>query len=105
MLETFEIIADSLLQIFLAYVAYRFYASYATSKERVFLVLAGSYTIFFLVLLPYLVLHHFLGYPFAYSELLHELMFFFATAVLAWAVIPRKGWKSEISNERERKAA
>lgn len=100
-LEIIETGFDTFLQVFVIYIAYRFIIGYKKTKDNVLKAMAVIYTAIAIIHLPYLLLHHYLGYPFAYSELFHELLFTIATGALAWALLPRKGWKRHLKAPEE----
>jgi len=98
-MQIVEAVIDTLIQIFMVYVAYRFFIIYRATKDKVAAVIFTAFTIFAVVHLPYLVWHHYLKLPFAYSELLHETLFLLVAGLLAWAVWPRAGYKARLKEE------
>jgi len=97
-----EAIIDTLMQIFMLYLAYRFFIIYRATKDKVAAVIFTAFTIFAVVHLPYLVWHHYLNLPFAYSELLHEILFVLVAGLLVWAVWPRAGFKARLKEEADK---
>lgn len=90
-------------QLFIIFLAYRFFVIYRATKDKVAAVIFSVFTLFAVVHLPYLIHHHYLSLPFAYSELLHDTLFLLITGILAWAVWPRSGFKSRLKEEKETK--
>lgn len=103
MLAAIETVFDTFMQLLVFYLAYRFYVIYRVTKDRIPLMLFFAFFIFAIVHLPYLIWHHFLGLPFAYSELLHEFLFALTAFLLAWAVFPRAGFKERLKEEAKKK--
>lgn len=97
--EIIETVIDTFMQVLIGYVAYRFFVGYQRTGERLFLAITTGYAIMFVIHLPYLLLHHYMGYPFAYSSLFHEILFILATGTLAWALLPRVIWKSRLEQK------
>ena len=102
MLLLVETVFDTLMQIFILYLAYRFFIIYRATKDKVAAVIFTAFTFFAVVHLPYLVWHHYLKLPFTYSELLHETLFLLVAGLLAWAVWPRAGFKARLKEEADK---
>lgn len=99
LIEIIEIVVDTIMQILIGYVAYRFFVAYRQTGERIFFIISIGYGIVLVIHTPYLVLHHYMGLPFAYSGLFHETLFIFATGALAWALLPKAIWKSRLDRK------
>jgi hypothetical protein len=103
-MQIVEAIFDTLMQIFMLYVAYRFFIIYRATKDKVAAVIFTAFTFFTVGHLPYLVWHHYLNLPFTYSELLHETLFLLVAGILAWAVLPRAGFKARLKEKAAKEA-
>lgn len=94
--EMLGTVLDNLMQVLIGYTAYRFYEAYKQTDGRVYAGISVVYAVIFMFHLPYLVLHHYLGYPFAYGEELHEFLFIIASGALVLALSPRVVWKKRL---------
>jgi cell shape-determining protein MreD len=102
LVEIIEISTDALLFMAVAFIAYRFYKVYVRTRDKVPQVLFSVFLLFSMVQFVAFI-WHVIGKEFPYGEIVHEFLFLIAAISIAWALLPRVGWKSQLKNESKEK--